>query len=476
MEVAVPTAADDVVATGLSGNLTIDGAAGTESLCRSADFTNYVGTLTQASNKVLNVGDASGGSFVLVAGMTYVPSTSSTINFISTTSGNTITPAGKTLSQLAFNGSGGAWSVSAALSCRSLTMTLGTATLTSTLATGTTLAVNGGTLNLGGNATIGSTITVAGGTLAGASFALSATGGTYSSGSCSLLGVTHTTTATYSGATATLGATGGSYTALAVSAGSLTTTGPLVLTSGVTVSVTGDLDATGQSISGGTGLTMSSTGLLKFGSFSGTAIVMSAGTTTATGNVTGTTINISSANTRTINMGSRTWTATATGTVFTASNVTGLTLNPQTSTIAITNTSSSTKTINGGGKTYNNLTISGAAGAGAVTITGANTWNVMTLDPDANVKFTSNTTQTVTSFIATGTSGHTISLVASSAATAGTLSVASGTVSCDYLSLQDSATTGGAAFYAGANSTNVSGNTGWIFATKPTSGQLFVTT
>jgi hypothetical protein len=37
----------------------------------------------------------------------------------------------------------------------------------------------------------------------------------------------------------------------------------------------------------------------------------------------------------------------------------------------------------------------------------------------------------------------------------------------DYVSLKDSTATGGASFYAGANSTDVSGNTGWTFTAPP---------
>lgn len=44
-----------------------------------------------------------------------------------------------------------------------------------------------------------------------------------------------------------------------------------------------------------------------------------------------------------------------------------------------------------------------------------------------------------------------------------TLSKSSGTVDSDYLSLTNSVATGGATWYAGSHSTNVSGNTGWIF-------------
>lgn len=48
-----------------------------------------------------------------------------------------------------------------------------------------------------------------------------------------------------------------------------------------------------------------------------------------------------------------------------------------------------------------------------------------------------------------------------------TLSKSSGIVSCDYLSLKDSVATGGATWYAGSHSTNVSGNSGWIFTGSP---------
>ena len=56
-----------------------------------------------------------------------------------------------------------------------------------------------------------------------------------------------------------------------------------------------------------------------------------------------------------------------------------------------------------------------------------------------------------------------VSLVSSTPSTAATISKALGTVSCDYLSIQDSTATGGARYFAGTHSVNVSGNTGWNF-------------
>lgn len=59
-----------------------------------------------------------------------------------------------------------------------------------------------------------------------------------------------------------------------------------------------------------------------------------------------------------------------------------------------------------------------------------------------------------------------------SAGTPFTLSKASGTVTADYLSLKDSTATGGATFYAGSHSTDVSGNSGWIFTDIPSGGAI----
>ena len=105
VEGAVPTSADDVVATATSGNVTINAAAA----CRSIDLTNYTGTLTHNAF-TLSVGDASCGSLTFVAGMTYTPAgDTSAISFVSTTTGNTVTWAGKQPGNVTFNGAGGGW-------------------------------------------------------------------------------------------------------------------------------------------------------------------------------------------------------------------------------------------------------------------------------------------------------------------------------------------------------------------------------
>jgi hypothetical protein len=71
-------------------------------------------------------------------------------------------------------------------------------------------------------------------------------------------------------------------------------------------------------------------------------------------------------------------------------------------------------------------------------------------------------------FAAYGAGGANLNtLQSTTSGTQFTLSKASGTVSRDYLSIKDSNATGGATWDAGANSTNVSNNTGWIFTAPP---------
>jgi hypothetical protein len=125
----------------------------------------------------------------------------------------------------------------------------------------------------------------------------------------------------------------------------------------------------------------------------------------------------------------------------------------------------SAKTFVGGGSTFNCTLNQG--GAGALTVTGSNTFsNITNTVQPASVLFTFNTTSTFTNFSLSGTAGNLIS-IASTGFSNFTLSKSSGTVSSDYLSITRSTATGGAAWYAGANSTDVLNNSGWIFTAPP---------
>lgn len=125
----------------------------------------------------------------------------------------------------------------------------------------------------------------------------------------------------------------------------------------------------------------------------------------------------------------------------------------------------------GGGHTYYNLNFSTDAdtGDGYGGVYDSNTFHSITNSVQPiNVLFYNGTTQTITgTFGVSGTAGNLATIRSSTSGAQFTLSKASGTVSVDYLSIQDSNATGGAAWYAGTNSTNVSNNSGWIFTAPP---------
>ena len=109
-EAAVPTAADDVVATALSGNLTLN----VNSACRSFNMTNYVATFTMSGNNGLSIGDGTAGAgnvaLKLVSGMTFSLGGANAFTFASTSATQqTIDSGGKTLPELYFPSPGGSY-------------------------------------------------------------------------------------------------------------------------------------------------------------------------------------------------------------------------------------------------------------------------------------------------------------------------------------------------------------------------------
>jgi hypothetical protein len=186
-------------------------------------------------------------------------------------------------------------------------------------------------------------------------------------------------------------------------------------------------------------------------------------------NVTGQNFQSNNSNTRSIKMGSGTWTLWGDFTIWNTATQTNLTFNAGTSTLVISSTSGSGRTFTpGGGLTFYNLTITGG-GTGSVTIQSASTFHNLVIGAPKTVIFPSSTTQTITGiFDAVGSSGNVITIQASTSGTAATLSKASGIAVANYLSLKDSTATGGATWYAGANSTTVSNVTGWTMTNPPT--------
>ena len=156
---------------------------------------------------------------------------------------------------------------------------------------------------------------------------------------------------------------------------------------------------------------------------------------------------------------------TASTTAFNNAVPTGFTTTAGTGTGTISMTAATAKTFVGGGSTFNCTLNQG--GAGALTITGSNTFsNITNTVQPASILFTAGTTSTFSNFSLSGTAGNLIT-IGSVTAASHTLSKASGTVSADYLSISRSTATGGAAWYAGANSTDALNNSGWIFTAPP---------
>jgi hypothetical protein len=160
--------------------------------------------------------------------------------------------------------------------------------------------------------------------------------------------------------------------------------------------------------------------------------------------------------------------STASTTPFNNAVPTGFTTTAGTGTGTISLTSASSKSFIGGGSTYN-CTIN-QGGAGELNITGSNTFSNITNTYKStgatSISFTAGTTSTFTDWNASGESTRLLTIGSTTFANH-TLSKASGTVSSDFLSISRSTATGGAGWYAGANSTDGGNNSGWIFTAPP---------
>ncbi len=136
--------------------------------------------------------------------------------------------------------------------------------------------------------------------------------------------------------------------------------------------------------------------------------------------------------------------------------------------LASTGTGDANVLFQGGGKVFNKVYFSGTHN-GSYNIEGSNTFSEIRIDPGRKVRFTAGTTQTITGDLnATGTDvNNRITLTSTVAGSYWKISKASGISSNDYLDISDSNATGGATWYAGANSLDTNHNTGWIFTAIP---------
>jgi len=164
--------------------------------------------------------------------------------------------------------------------------------------------------------------------------------------------------------------------------------------------------------------------------------------------------NITSASVRTLDLGS--------STVLTKSwdvdNTANLTFNAGTSEIQVIQNGNN---FIGGGLNYNKVKLYPPAFSDLI-VSGSNVFNELTIQPGTKVAFDTVATQTVTTFVASGTSSAPITLGSISAGTQGSINKL-GSVFCgDYLYVQDINALG-MVMYGCSNSINKSNNTGWIF-------------
>lgn len=181
-------------------------------------------------------------------------------------------------------------------------------------------------------------------------------------------------------------------------------------------------------------------------------------------NVTVGLFNSAGSSTRTITMGSGTWTITGNATNIWIIGAVGLTMTANTATIKLTGTLTAARTFSGGSLNFNGASYWNATtGAFAIVITGSNTFNDFKIDAGRIQHFTAGTTTTVTTFTAVGTAVDGITITSPTAANH-TLSDTAGTNTVSYCTISRSTAQGGAT-WAASNGTNTDGgnNSGWQF-------------
>lgn len=175
-------------------------------------------------------------------------------------------------------------------------------------------------------------------------------------------------------------------------------------------------------------------------------------------------LSTSNSNTRAISCAGGTVNLFGSGNVLAASTTTGLTVDfSNNGVLGINNTSAASATLQLGtvSSAFGDVVIS-PGGSGAVIFQGTNTYNRIVSVGTKNITFPASVTTTLTAvpIISLAT------IISSSAGSAATLSLSSGSVCIDRSSIKDITATGGATWYA-QNSTSVSGNTGITFSACP---------
>lgn len=467
--------------TGFKGSLTI---LGTTSVY--GDLTLDSGMTTNSSANGFSMRATSGTELITTNGVVLnmpftidgVGGTLQLQNSLSIT--GTLTLTNGTFNANNFNVTCGAFSSSNS-NTRVLTMGSGTWTLTGNNATIWTTATTTGLTITANTATINCTYSGATGTrtlTTGASAALGLNNVNITAGT-DIIALTTTffcADLSFAGFTGTLTNTSITASGSVVLGTGMTVTGgtgtSLTFTTSASKTLTTNGVAFNRNINlSGTGTITLQDSLSLAGATSGRSVALNTGTFNANNfNYTAASFSSSNSNVRTLTMGSGTWNLTGTGTVWDMATITNLTLTEGTSTIVINDASATNKTFAGGGETFNNIYFTGA-GTGQLIFTGSNTFNQFSVDTAPKViRFTAATNTTVTGWNVRGFEGQNIDIASVTAATHTLTKLNPGVIESNYLTLTNSIAAGtGAVWYAGSNSTDDGGNSGWIFTNNPVS-------
>ena len=516
---SVPTASDNVffdVNSNVGTGAFTCTMANTPRVCNDFTASGLDGTMTLAGS---GIGLTVSGSLTFPA-TNFTRTYTGTTTFNATTTGKTVTTNGVAFGAgVTFNGVGGGWTLGSALTVptgsTTTTLTNGTLDLQSyTLSTGLfsstnsntrTIAFGTGQISCTGTGTVWTTATITGLTTTGTqvvnvtsagstaitvstgalseanSISYNFTGGTYA---LTFLDVTNYSarSVNFTGYAGTLAELSDPAAAPVIIYGDLTLSAGMTLTASTTGNGLSFRKTSGTSNITTNGKTIPF--ILTFNGVGGTFQLQDALTTsgaTSDINLNNGTLNL---NGKTLTPGSTFITGTGTknltfngGTLicplavssaFNNFQPTGFTTTAGTGTGTISMTAATAKGFVGGGSTFNCTLNQG--GAGALTITGSNTFSNITntykTTGATSILFTAATTSTFTDWNASGESTRLLT-IGSVTAASHTLSKASGTVSADFLSISRSTATGGAGWYAGANSTDGGNNSGWIFTAPP---------
>jgi hypothetical protein len=449
----VPTSADNIFFdansfTALGQVVTIN----VTSACANMDWTGAGNSPALAGTFSLSVH----GSLTFITAMSN--NFTGSLHFRSTTTGNTITCAGKTFGgHVYFDGVGGEWTLQDAFSTATKNVYLVNGSLVTNNQNFTTNALmsnynNARNLSLGA-----SNVTLTGSAFDGSStVAWSLVGSNYTfSAGTSTLNITSTSNQEVKSGNH-------SYNVIIFQS----TSGNQYITGGLYFASVVFKGATGNATT--TNATFNSLAFQQGGTTAGNGNTYTAATWGGSATINGNTNifgNITFPATATINNTGNTFgdvtfstTAAITGTNHIFGNVTIT----QTSTLTATGLTFTTAkfmqngTLTNGGHDFGKATFLGDA-----TISGNNTYDTLIFSPARNYTLGNNTTHTINNYFqANGTCGQPISIATPTVGTQANISQASGSVTLNYVSLRDINATGGAVFTAN-NCVDLGNNTGW---------------